>query len=712
MEKTYHYMTSANGYSAIVYDDMLRRTKMFFPHIYKNLDEKTEVKNLMFDTYFGISYYGKGFWLPEREEDYEVLEYLFKTGIIHTGRTFDKIRTDEYIFSPMTFNGSGMFMLLKITALSDIDEISLFSLHNFHMGIEDGNVTSNNEQILYDKSDVFFEKSLDSDYIIGYKPLVKDTTHSANPINPYTIVKSGGRLTNVDDTGIIDDAVCGFEKDYSLLRAGDERWFGIFILYDYKKNKDDMILILQNFIGDKTPEDILNEEIQFWDRYFSSLDQNALKLFNNNPLMYNAAVFLKMAQVREKNSQLIKPNGQIVASLPPGMWNITWIRDMTYSIFALIELGLRDEAISGLRFILEADAGYYKDYVGTDYGFSICRYYGNGKEESDFNEDGPNIEFDGAGLFLISVAKYIKKYGIGDIKDYLEEIFTRFADVLIYLIDSEGLIRADSSIWEHHLNGKERHFTYTQITALKGLAAAEFIAKKAGNMMKAEEYRLAYENLRKNIFEKLVHKNHFFVSSLEEYRSYAGYLDASVVDAINFGIIDPDDIISKNTLEIMKNLKTTGGGYKRNDDGDWYDRQEWVFIDLRIADAMKRTGDIEGGESLINRVRLYIEANNYQFSELINEDGSGLAGAIPMIGFGAGSYILANISSDFSFINTQSPDASYDNSDVEDTYVELEDADKLDSTVRDVYIGDAGKEIIDGDPFSEPLSSCSCNLIE
>ena len=715
MEKTHHYITSANGYSAIVYDEIQRRINMFFPHIYKNYDYEREVRNIAYDTYFGILIGSKGFWLSERDEPFLELGYIPRSGIIHTKRILEGLEVDEYFFAPMTLNASGMIMLIKIRALSDVNTLSIFSLHNFHMGLTETGTDFKSEHIIYDSSDIFFETSSTSRYTVAYKPLTENSIHSTNPTNPYSILKSGNHLSNIDDSGEVDDAVCGFEKDFSNLKSGDERWFGVLITYRDDKDFESIISTVKDFIKNSDPEELLNAEILFWEKHLDSLDQKFIDMSKDDALLNSAAVLLKMAQVREDNTDTRRPYGQILASLPPGMWNITWLRDMMYSIYALIDIGSQKDALDAMKFILNADTGYFKEYVGLDYKFSVCRYFGDGREESDTNEDGPNIEFDGPGLFLIGVAKYIERYGRDDLYQFRDVIYSGFADVLIGLIDNEGLIRKDSSIWERHLNGKEKHFTYTQITALSGLCAASYIAERFGDTEKSLHYRTAYQNLRKNISEKLIHQDDYLVSSLEEFQSYAGYLDASVVEAINFGIFGPDSTISKSTLNILKNLKTAGGGYKRNDDGDWYDRQEWLFIDLRIADAYKRAGDSIQSQNLIDRAKEYTTTNNSQFPELITEDGKSVTGAIPMIGFGAASYILANIDTGFIGCNSEPADASTDYTDIiEEDYtdnptIEGNESMGLDTGIHfDIPIPDNN----DSDVQKESGLGCGCNLID
>ncbi len=124
---------------------------------------------------------------------------------------------------------------------------------------------------------------------------------------------------------------------------------------------------------------------------------------------------LKMAQVSDREVPA-GGRGEILASLPPGDWNIAWVRDGMYAVRALNRLGMFAEAKKYLAFMLDAPSGGYVHYVFTDkkdygvgvpYQISVCRYFGNGKEESDFNDDGPNIELDGFGMFLSAFSDYV-----------------------------------------------------------------------------------------------------------------------------------------------------------------------------------------------------------------------------------------------------------------------------------------------------------------
>ena len=136
-----------------------------------------------------------------------------------------------------------------------------------------------------------------------------------------------------------------------------------------------------------------------------------------------------MSQVREKSEGY----GQVLASLIPGEWSIAWVRDGSYSIKALIDSGHYQEAKEALNFFLNAKTKqnsdgtnyFQKNYIesnntsapiyglntklSSNYLLSVCRYFGDGSEDSDYNDNGPNIEFDGWGLVLWVLDDYINQ---------------------------------------------------------------------------------------------------------------------------------------------------------------------------------------------------------------------------------------------------------------------------------------------------------------
>jgi hypothetical protein len=72
------------------------------------------------------------------------------------------------------------------------------------------------------------------------------------------------------------------------------------------------------------------------------------------------------------------------------------------------------------------------------------------------NQDGPNVELDGFGLYLLAAAKA----GVAPMDGVVAPLEAA--------IGPDGLVHADSSIWERHWNGKQRRFLYSSIAASSG----------------------------------------------------------------------------------------------------------------------------------------------------------------------------------------------------------------------------------------------------
>ena len=71
---------------------------------------------------------------------------------------------------------------------------------------------------------------------------------------------------------------------------------------------------------------------------------------------------------------------------------------------------------------------------GVPYQISVCRYYGDGTEWSDSNSNGPNIEFDGFGLFLWALDEYVAASGDTSLITtyWASTIKPKVADVLVH----------------------------------------------------------------------------------------------------------------------------------------------------------------------------------------------------------------------------------------------------------------------------------------
>ncbi len=128
--------------------------------------------------------------------------------------------------------------------------------------------------------------------------------------------------------------------------------------------------------------------------------------------------------------------------------------------------------------------------------------------------------------------------------------------------------------------------------------------------------------------------------------STSDHVIASTVETVTWSLIDPSDLVASSTLNALSFLQTPAGGYKRLEGStDPYDTNEWILIDLRASAAFRKTGNGPKADSLLDWVTAQASVNNNLLPELYNtrtQDGpiGAYAGSIPMVGYGAGAYLV------------------------------------------------------------------------
>lgn len=426
-----------------------------------------------------------------------------------------------------------------------------------------------------------------------------------------------------------------------------------FKIFDIKKDKTTRYLI---FTYDYTPtidimndiinEKVYNENINYLTNLFKNVKLPKFLSKDEKNLFEQSITVLKMAQVSKYHNNKLS-QGQILASLPPGMWNIAWIRDGVYSIFALNNLGLFDEAKLALEFYLNAKANHYKTYyhidgkdygIGVDYQISVCRYFGNGTEESDANNDGPNIEIDGFGLFLQAFADYVVKSNDNDLFErYHQKIYDKIIIPIIHNIDSNNLIRKESGAWERHLPGKQ--FAYTSVSCAKGLLDYANLCKEKDPEL-YEKLVNYYEKLKQGINLLLV-DNKYYRGTFENInKDEIEHFDALTFEIFNSNISNDKNLFKSHYEVYSKKLRINAfRGFARVNSNDWYDRKEWIFIDFRVATALNKFGYKNEADKLVKWILYNAKKNNNLIPELLDEITAKYEGAIPMVGFGAASFI-------------------------------------------------------------------------
>ena len=393
---------------------------------------------------------------------------------------------------------------------------------------------------------------------------------------------------------------------------------------------------------------MLDNEILFMKNVFAKSHYPQNISADEKNLYEQSITVLKMGQVAD-NEIFPKSRGQIIASLLPGNWNIGWVRDAVYSIMALNKLNLFDEAKSAINFFLNADAGYYKNFIlkedGIDYGvksdyqISVCRYFGPGVEEAD-GGDNPNIELDGFGLFLIGFSDYINQSNdIEFLKANYEKINKLIADPILTFIDSNKIIRTESGPWEYHLPGKQYAFT-ANVNSVGLRNYSELL--KHNSLNNYEKYFSAHKELTEGIKNNFIYEGKTIKGfKAAENPNTKDFYDGGTIEIFNFNIITDQKFYESYYNDYENNLRISERrGFSRLNNPDWYTISEWPFLNMRIISTLLKFKKYEKAKQLFDWTTNYSKLNHNLIAELYDHDTENYGGEIPMVGYGAGAYIL------------------------------------------------------------------------
>jgi GH15 family glucan-1,4-alpha-glucosidase len=381
-------------------------------------------------------------------------------------------------------------------------------------------------------------------------------------------------------------------------------------------------------------------------------------------LWRQSEVILRMAQSREPNRPGRYSNGLIVACLPDGVFFTPWVRDMAYAAVAFARMGHREEARAALRAYFNAQpTGKMRDETaGADYQISVVRYFGDGTEEPFFTMEGStNIEFDDWGLALWVLGEYMRKYddsALLEAPTYRGKLYASarnyVAKSLLANLDRYGnglIVAADTSIWEERQKDK-KHFAFSTAVGIVGLRDFAEIAHRAGDEATRTDV-LKHVALLEKGFNAAFVRDAKLRGTLEE--GIKNDPDGALLAIINFGLV-PDPAVVRGTVERMDLLKVASGGYRRvrsiyTDPSIyefWYERQEFLFVDFSLAEVYRRLGRHTEADAMLRRIVEKSAADNNIIPEmyvavpctLFPGEVGDATGATPMVGYGAGVYVL------------------------------------------------------------------------
>jgi hypothetical protein len=671
----------ANGHGAAVYDHGEGRLRDWWLRTYRAAGPLQPTVDILYDAYFGLRAASPataaGMWAPQMPlvasgpqtrrwqpadgADDAVFGYVGSSGVIEEHRAaphLPGLRLTTRAWTPQTCPGRCLVMLATVrNDGATAQAVALPLLVNAHVGAGQPEAGATAERLQAGVRSLT-ETGLQTGHVLTVRSidgLASDDPQTNNATAQAVVGSLYGWLLgqNALDTATAisegEDRVGGLLWSL-VVPPGGEVTVGAVLGYGATMGAAGLDTWLQG----RTAAQLLGDELAWWQQWHS-LDKLPDTLDPATRLAAERALTtLRMAACRQANSgpdgQNTTPHGQIVASLPPGQWNITWPRDQAYSAVALAATGHHAEARDALGFVMRGQAGQFQSEVGAPYRVSVTRYWGGGLEESDYNEYGPNIELDGFGLVLWQAGRLL------DASDDPQTLATwwprlrdEVADALVQAIDDTGLIQPDSSIWEVHWNGQQKHFAYTSLMAVRGLCAAARMATLSGDGQRAATYRQSARQIHSAWNQQLTTGAGFLRGNLEEPAETS--LDLAAVEAFLDGQAAPWGGLAQASWQAWsQGLRAGGGpGFMRNDDGGAYDSQEWLFIDLRVLRWLDRA--VAAGaplqaerDALRARVEQIVVAGGGLWPELIATapaQAGQFSGAAPMTGFGAGAALLA-----------------------------------------------------------------------
>jgi hypothetical protein len=381
-------------------------------------------------------------------------------------------------------------------------------------------------------------------------------------------------------------------------------------------------------------------------------------------LWRQSEVMLRMAQSREPNRPGRNNNGLILAALPDGVYFTPWVRDMACALDAFIHMGHQAEARAGLLAYSNAQpTGKMRaQTAGVDYQISVVRYFGDGSEEPFFTEEGAtNIEFDDWGLALWVLGEYVRKFDdphLLNTATYRGLLYPSARDLvvkpLLANLESYGggeIVAADTSIWEEHQKDK-KHFAWSTAMAIVGLKNFAEVARRAGDESARTNALAHVAQLRKGFAAAFIRDGKMH-GTLEP--GMKNDIDGALLAIINFDVVT-DPALVRDTVARMELLKVASGGYKRvrSNYTDpaifeyWYEKEEFLFVDFSLAEVDRRLGNTAKADAMLKRIvskaaadhniipEMYVAVPCQLFPGQVGDP----TGALPMVGYGAGEYIL------------------------------------------------------------------------
>ena len=364
---------------------------------------------------------------------------------------------------------------------------------------------------------------------------------------------------------------------------------------------------------------------------------------------------MRQMQVREAGSS----EGQLLAALQPASRAVCDPASMLIAAEAFAAAGWTQPAREALDFIRRAQHDSYKlfDVYGEEFGVGFpylvtpVRYDGSGNEWQWARADEAVLRYEGMPRYVMAVDALRESRKLNALargETFSDSAFAAaewpqlsagVADVLMYRLDSLGLLMQDDSPW-----GEARSAlpgVYTTVLASHALRIAARHAAWLREDLKAFLYTRAADRAADavaGLIDGVLRTDRADSLSPLEMRLF----HPLITDAVTLGVVDAASPAGRFVFDAVESgfaIEDTIDLYRAEPGGDWFARQARPLLSLRLARAYAAAGDINRAERLFASVTRLAAANGGLLPELVDPVTGNCYGGLPSLATAA-EYVL------------------------------------------------------------------------
>ncbi len=393
----------------------------------------------------------------------------------------------------------------------------------------------------------------------------------------------------------------------------------ILISYNKLKNPIDVDYIMQE----------MDNTIDYWRNW-------SKKIFGKKdykPLKVRSALVLQLLTYEDTGAMIAAGTTsipEIKGSVRNWDYRYSWIRDYSFSVEALMKIGLIDQAYNFIRWLNLLYSKYGinvqtlfnvegEDYIG-ELKLMHMQGYENSKPVRIGNAAYKQRQTDIIGELLNSLYLfYLKKNKNLRVNEISWDLISNFVETAI-----KDWKKKDHSIWE--FRGSNKNYTFSKVMCWVALDRGIKIAKKLGHDEVIERWSKDRRNIKVNIMRYGWNKK--AQAFTQHYGSTT--LDASLLLMPSFGIIRWKDKRMLSTINAIKRELSKGPFVMRYKDEDGFGIPKSAFITCSfwLINALYKIGNKEEAMDMFNKA---VAFQNHMglFSEDIDIDTGELLGNFP-----------------------------------------------------------------------------------